>query len=313
MIGTPSLKASYQPTINKAQKTVHDERLAFHKKGFCPHHNDVKIVKGGIMKKKHIGCWKCDKLFEIEVQNSSNPIGSVITVPETQMPFVDERSISNASPIVDVPVNSELKKLKNDLELTRKALEAQKGKNSIDHELSQVAQVALKGKNDEIIKLKNDLELTRKALEAQKGKNSIDHELSQVAQVAQKGKNDEIIKLKNDLELTRKALEAQKGKNSIDHELSHKAFEVEKEKTTNSKLKIEMLSYIGKKIEKPMLNPVTKRKGIFIGTIREIVSSSGNIDLQKEFIVSFKTHEESISLFEIRSLMGLKFLNFIRH
>jgi len=271
MIGTPSLKASYQPTIHKAQKTVHDERLAFHKKGFCPHHNDVKIVKGGIMKKKHIGCWKCDKLFEIEVQNSSNPIGSVITVPETQMPFVDERSISNASPIVDVPVNSELKKLKNDLELTRKALEAQKGKNSIDHELSQVAQVALKGKNDEIIKLKNDLELTRKALEAQKGKNS------------------------------------------IDHELSHKAFEVEKEKTTNSKLKIEMLSYIGKKIEKPMLNPVTKRKGIFIGTIREIVSSSENIDLQKEFIVSFKTHEESISLFEIRSLMGLKFLNFIRH
>jgi len=307
------------------------------------------------MKKKHIGCWKCDKLFEIEVQNSSNPIGSVITVPETQMPFVDERSISNVSPIVDVPVNSELKKLKNDLELTRKALEAQKGKNSIDHELSQVAQVALKGKNDEIIKLKNDLELTRKALEAQKGKNSIDHELSQVAQVAlkgknneiiklkndleltrkaleaqkgknsidhelsqvaqvaQKGKNDEIIKLKNDLELTRKALEAQKGKNSIDHELSHKAFEVEKEKTTNSKLKIEMLSYIGKKIEKPMLNPVTKRKGIFIGTIREIVSSSENIDLQKEFIVSFKTHEESISLFEIRSLMGLKFLNFIRH
>ena len=229
MIGTPSLKASYQPTINKAQKTVHDERLAFHKKGFCPHHNDVKIVKGGIMKKKHIGCWKCDKLFEIEVQNSSNPIGSVITVPETQMPFVDERSISNVSPIVDVPVNSELKKLKNDLELTRKALEAQKGKNSIDHELS------------------------------------------------------------------------------------HKAFEVEKEKTTNSKLKIEMLSYIGKKIEKPMLNPVTKRKGIFIGTIREIVSSSENIDLQKEFIVSFKTHEESISLFEIRSLMGLKFLNFIRH
>ena len=235
MIGTPSLKASYQPTINKAQKTVHDERLAFHKKGFCPHHNDVKIVKGGMMGKKHIGCWKCDKLFDIEVQNSSNPIGSVITVPETQMSFVDERSISNAStPIVDVSVNSELKKLKNDLELTRKALETQKGNNSIDHELSQVSQVALKGKNDEIIKLKNDLELTRKALEAQKGKNSIDHELSQVAQVALKEKKDEtksetdndnaeLTKLKNDLELTRKALEVQKETNSIKLELFQKA------------------------------------------------------------------------------------------
>jgi len=197
------------------------------------------------MKKKHIGCWKCDKLFEIEVQNSSNPIGSVITVPETQMPFVDERSISNASPIVDVPVNSELKKLKNDLELTRKALEAQKGKNSIDHELSQVAQVALKEKNDEIIKLKNDLELTRKALEAQKGKNSIDHELSQVAQVALKEKKDEtksetdndnaeLTKLKNDLELTRKALEVQKETNSIKLELFQKAKQAQKEKEASN-------------------------------------------------------------------------------
>jgi len=235
MIGTPSLKASYQPTINKAQKTVHDERLAFHKKGFCPHHNDVKIVKGGIMKKKHIGCWKCDKLFEIEVQNSSNPIGSVITVPETQMPFVDERSISNASPIVDVPVNSELKKLKNDLELTRKALEAQKGKNSTDHELSQVAQVALKEKKDEtksetdndnaeLTKLKNDLELTRKALEVQKETNSIKLELFQKAKQAQKEKeasNAEIIKLKNELEQSRKELEVEK-KISIELEVPQK-------------------------------------------------------------------------------------------
>jgi len=187
------------------------------------------------MKKKHIGCWKCDKLFEIEVQNSSNPIGSVITVPETQMPFVDERSISNASPIVDVPVNSELKKLKNDLELTRKALEAQKGKNSTDHELSQVAQVALKEKKDEtksetdndnaeLTKLKNDLELTRKALEVQKETNSIKLELFQKAKQAQKEKeasNAEIIKLKNELEQSRKELEVEK-KISIELEVPQK-------------------------------------------------------------------------------------------
>ena len=233
MIRTPSLKASYQPTINKAQKTVHDERLAFHKKGFCPHHNDVKIVKGGMMGKKHIGCWKCDKLFDIEVQNSSNPIGSVITVPETQMSFVDERSISNAStPIVDVSVNSELKKLKNDLELTRKALEAQKGKNSIDHELSQVAQVALKEKKDEtksetdndnaeLTKLKNDLELTRKALEVQKETNSIKLELFQKAQKEKEASNAEIIKLKNELEQSRKELEVEK-KISIELEVPQK-------------------------------------------------------------------------------------------